>query len=573
MNSIEQALEAGYTLKTLLAVAYRNRENTTPCELHIPREYTQNFAKGGLVQKAKDVKNAGPMNDKVLIHVNTQEYKDLVERLGEPSINPETGLPAFGILSAIGSVFHAITGAVKSVVSTVTEVLGPVGTMALTAAASFLLGPEVGSLMGVTGETAASMGSVLGISAEAATATAGSAAINAMVGLGTGGVKGALVGGASGLAGGVLGQYLGGSVANPGVLASALGGGATGALAGQVVGKGIVGGLTGALTGQNPLKSAALSAAMTGLLQPNLGYAAGAIDDSLKGILDPATIKGAETGAISGSMTGGLKGAMLGSLAGGIQGSLAKPGGALETIRNTYNNGTVNLPTAKADPTYLDYLGSEDKVTPSAQPTAKADSIYLDYLGSEDKVTPPAQPAAAKSTFNVSQIGIGAPAGTTNVPANSMEGQMYLEDNPNAKASTGLSAVLQGNPGALASAIAGGMTIGSLNAAASAPPTPDAAQTPAAAATTQPANAWMSQPLYSYNAQWGSQRDPTKAPKPLSWQDILAGNMPDNSIYTPYYAQDPNSSYPTTSTGNINPTSSMTPTNAAKGGLMQLRRV
>ena len=548
VNSIEQALEAGYTLKTLLAVAYRNRENTTPCELHIPREYTQNFAKGGLVQKAKDVKNAGPMNDKVLIHVNTQEYKDLVERLGEPSINPETGLPAFGILSAIGSVFHAITGAVKSVVSTVTQVLGPVGTMALTAAASFLLGPEVGSLMGVTGETAASMGSVLGISAEAATATAGSAAINAMVGLGTGGVKGALVGGASGLAGGVLGQYLGGSVANPGVLASALGGGATGALAGQVVGKGIVGGLTGALTGQNPLKSAALSAAMTGLLQPNLGYAAGAIDDSLKGVLDPATIRGAETGAISGSMTGGLKGAMLGSLAGGIQGSLAKPGGALETIRNTYNNGTVNLPTAKANPT------------------------YLDYLESEDEVTPPAQPAAAKSTFNVSQIGIGAPAGTTNVPANSMEGQMYLEDNPNAKASTGLAAVLQSNPGALASAIAGGMTIGSLNAAASAPPTPDAAQTPAAA-TTQPANAWMSQPLYSYNAQWGSQRDPTKAPKPLSWQDILAGNMPDNSIYTPYYAQDPNSSYPTTSTGNINPTSSMTPTNAAKGGLMQLRRV
>ena len=541
MNSIEQALEAGYTLKTLLAVAYRNRENTTPCELHIPREYTQNFAKGGLVQKAKDVKNAGPMNDKVLIHVNTQEYKDLVERLGEPSINPETGLPAFGIFSVIGSVFHAIAGAVKSVVSTVTEILGPVGTMALTAAASYFLGPEVGSLMGVTGETAASMGSVLGISAEAATATAGSAAINAMVGLGTGGVKGALVGGASGLAGGVLGQYLGGSVANPGVLASALGGGATGALAGQVVGKGIVGGLTGALTGQNPLKSAALSAAMTGLLQPNLGYAAGAIDDSLKGILDPATIRGAETGAISGSMTGGLKGAMLGSLAGGIQGSLAKPGGALETIRDTYNNGTVNLPTAKADP--------------------------------EAEVTPPAQPAAAKSTFNVSQIGIGAPAGTTNVPANSMEGQMYLEDNPNAKASTGLAAVLQSNPGALASAIAGGMTIGSLNAAASAPPTPDAAQTPAAAATTQPANAWMSQPLYSYNAQWGSQRDPTKAPKPLSWQDILAGNMPDNSIYTPYYAQDPNSSYPTTSTGNINPTSSMTPTNAAKGGLMQLRRV
>ena len=486
------------------------------------------------------------MNDKVLIHVNAQEYKDLVERLGEPSINPETGLPAFGFFS---SVFNAIKGAVSSVVGAVTKALGPVGTMALTAAASYFLGPVAGELMGVTGNTASAMGSVLGISAESATAAAGSAAINAMVGLGTGGVKGALVGGASGLAGGVLGQYLGGSAANPGVLASALGGGATGALAGQVVGKGIVGGLTGALTGQNPLKSAALSAAMTGLLQPDLGYAAGAIDDSLKGILDPATIKGAETGAISGSMTGGLKGAMLGSLAGGIQGSLSKPGGALETIRNTYNDGTVNVPTAKANPTLLDYV--------------------------EGEVTPPAQPAtaaAAKPTFNFSQIGIGAPAGTTNIPANSVEGQMYLEDNPNAKVSTGLSAVLQANPGALASAIAGGMTIGSLNAAASAPSTPDAVQTPAAAAT-QPANAWMSQPLYSYNAQWGSQRDPTKPPKPLSWQDILAGNMPDNSIYTPYYAQDPNSSYPTTSTGNINPVSSMTPTNAAKGGLMQLRRV
>jgi hypothetical protein len=68
-------------------------------EVMVP--YAPQYAKGGLVDEAKNVKAASRNGDTMVIHINKDEYAKLVEQWGEPTINPDTGLPEFGWLSSI----------------------------------------------------------------------------------------------------------------------------------------------------------------------------------------------------------------------------------------------------------------------------------------------------------------------------------------------------------------------------------------------------------------------------------------------------------------------------------------
>lgn len=61
------------------------------------------FAKGGLVRAARTVRGAGRFGDDMLIHLNKSEFEQLRRAWGEPTINPDTGLPEYFWGALIGS--------------------------------------------------------------------------------------------------------------------------------------------------------------------------------------------------------------------------------------------------------------------------------------------------------------------------------------------------------------------------------------------------------------------------------------------------------------------------------------
>ena len=151
------------------------------------------YAEGGLHDEAMAVRKAGRNGDSRLVHVNDDEFAEMVAEYGEPTINPETGMPEF-FLGKLG------------------KILKKVAPIAL----NFI--PGVGPL------ASAAVGAALG-------ATGG------------GGLKGALLGGAmgglgAGGAGGIgakLGTGLLGQAADP-RLAQAIGSGLLGAGASAALG-------------------------------------------------------------------------------------------------------------------------------------------------------------------------------------------------------------------------------------------------------------------------------------------------------------------------------------------------
>jgi len=122
----------------------------------------QAMAKGGLADKAKEVRDAGRGGDTMLVHVNPIEFKWLKEHFGPGGTNPHTGLPEFSFLDWLMPV--------------VANVVAPG------------LGETVGG----------ALGGVLGITSPALTSALGGAAVggglNALMGgnIGTGALAGGL---------------------------------------------------------------------------------------------------------------------------------------------------------------------------------------------------------------------------------------------------------------------------------------------------------------------------------------------------------------------------------------------
>lgn len=216
-------------------------------ERHIPVKIfagRQRFAEGGLAVAAEGVRGAGRYGDELVVHVNRREFEDMVSRWGEPSINPDTGLPEFFDLgdlwddvkdyavplasAAAGAFLPGIGSAVGSVLPGVASALGPVGTQALAtgllgAGAGYLANGGKGALLGGLGgalgayggdlwrngmETSEA-GKLLGAAASAASggSKAGAAAKAAGgAGMGSGAIAPALLMAAVNLAGSAFGS-------------------------------------------------------------------------------------------------------------------------------------------------------------------------------------------------------------------------------------------------------------------------------------------------------------------------------------------------------------------------------
>ena len=162
------------------------------------------YAEGGLHDEAMAVKKAGRNGDGRLVHVNDEEFADMVAEYGEPTINPETGMPEF-FLGKLGKILKTVAPIAVSFIPGI----GPV--------ASAALGAGLGALSG-------------------------------------GGLKGALIGGISGGLGGAgAASKIGGTILNKGASA----------VAQKALGDAIIGGALGAATGQNPLKAALMAGGTT----------------------------------------------------------------------------------------------------------------------------------------------------------------------------------------------------------------------------------------------------------------------------------------------------------------------
>lgn len=180
------------------------RVGTKPICIRIPKEHTENMAKGGLAKEAKQVADAGVLGDTMIIHINRKEYDELVNTWGEPTINPETGMPQF--TPFYKQKWFAPVAALASAALMATGVGAPLGA----------------SLLGSVGLGSLATGSVLGASGAS---ILGNALIGAGVGGLTGGGKGALTGALMGGAGTIGSAALGtlGSSISSGI-GNALGG-------------------------------------------------------------------------------------------------------------------------------------------------------------------------------------------------------------------------------------------------------------------------------------------------------------------------------------------------------------
>lgn len=193
------------------------------------------FAGGGLVQAAEAVRGRGRGGDEVLVHVNPDEFKQMQDAWGEPSINPMTGLPEYGFFSKVKKAFK------KIVKSKLFQVVAPIALNLLVPG----LGVALGGALGASGAAAGVLGrAVIG------------AGLGALGGGGKGALAGAITGGAAGGGGKLLGSALGASGASASVLGNAIAGGAASKVGGGSFTKGALTG--GALTAAAPYLNNAL---------------------------------------------------------------------------------------------------------------------------------------------------------------------------------------------------------------------------------------------------------------------------------------------------------------------------
>jgi len=78
-----------------------------------PDEETPAYAEGGLVGAAEQVAGAGRFGDNYLVHLRPEEMAELQSMYGEPTINPDTGLPEFFLGVKLGKVGKFLKAAVR----------------------------------------------------------------------------------------------------------------------------------------------------------------------------------------------------------------------------------------------------------------------------------------------------------------------------------------------------------------------------------------------------------------------------------------------------------------------------
>lgn len=134
------------------------------------------YKKGGLVDHALTVKRAGRNGDTELVHVNKEELEELRHMWGEPTINPETGLPEYFLKKVWKGVKKIAKplAALAPIAASFIPGVGPLAAAAIGAGSGLLSGKGLkGALMG--GVTGALGAGALGGAAKGA-AAAGDAA-------------------------------------------------------------------------------------------------------------------------------------------------------------------------------------------------------------------------------------------------------------------------------------------------------------------------------------------------------------------------------------------------------------
>ena len=173
------------------------RVGTKPVSIKMPKEHVEKFAKGGLASEAARVAHSGVGGDTMIIHINKDEFNKLREEWGEPTINPNTGMPQF--TPFYKQSWFAPVAALVGTALMATGVGAPIGTALL---GETLAGTTLAGATGIGALGTTTLGTL-----------AGNAALGAGVGGLTGGWKGAAKGAAlSGLGtvgGSALGNYFG----------------------------------------------------------------------------------------------------------------------------------------------------------------------------------------------------------------------------------------------------------------------------------------------------------------------------------------------------------------------------
>lgn len=197
------------------------------------------FAAGGLAKAVNMTRAAGRGDDEVLLHITPEEFDVLKKQWGEPTINPNTGLPEYGFLSKLWKGVRGVFKKIAPFVGVIASAFFPA------------LAPALGGLMGASGATATALGN---------------AAIGAASGAAGGGKKGALAGALTGGLGGSASK-IGGALGLSGNAAK---------LAGSALVSGAGSKIQGGDFGQG-----ALSGAMMSSLQPGIDKSLGGMRDKL----------------------------------------------------------------------------------------------------------------------------------------------------------------------------------------------------------------------------------------------------------------------------------------------------
>jgi hypothetical protein len=121
------------------------------------------MARGGIAEAARQVAGRGRGQDTMLAHITPREAAILRSHGGMGTINPQTGLPEYGLFDFIGKTLKGVGNAVKSVVKGVgnavkTILKSPIGKILGTVALATFLGPGAFGISGLGLGTAASMG-------------------------------------------------------------------------------------------------------------------------------------------------------------------------------------------------------------------------------------------------------------------------------------------------------------------------------------------------------------------------------------------------------------------------------
>ncbi len=108
---------------------------------------------GALSRVADDVRKAGRYGDDMLVHITKDEFEQLKQAYGEPTLNPDTGLPEFFLGSLVSALLPAAVTTLTGAGSAVGSVIGSAAPALSSGVTNFLGNALVGAGIGALTNT------------------------------------------------------------------------------------------------------------------------------------------------------------------------------------------------------------------------------------------------------------------------------------------------------------------------------------------------------------------------------------------------------------------------------------